>query len=396
MARRPAATEATEDSSTAAAPAKPGKKPAAKRPQFAAIDSMMAVYTLADIGEPERTSFGNPALDFVTGGGIPRGMITEVFGVKGSGKTLSALRLTKEAIAGDPDDWALYLDAERTVSQSLAAINNIHADLWGRILVIRTNVAEVCIGLMEAALTGDMKSDLSGYVNTESLKGIIEAMGRPPAIVVWDSLAMSLPVTEMEQGATDNVGYPMLPRVLGRKMPRLVSQFETGGIPLVVANHIRQNLKNTFSNEFITPGGEFMQHCYALRMETSRSIEKKGPEQVSTHTLTVRKSKIAGANEGFSAQFRLSRVTGFDMVAALLDGVAVPLGLIEKGNAGYYTWRDLRFQAGTIARLRESAPLLVEDVRNATGLPALGGVALDEWAAGIASASSGSIPTDGE
>src|SRR5258708_2155554 len=68
--------------------------------------------------EIKAISTGSLSLDSAIGiGGIPRGMITELFGAEGSGKTTVALN-TAKTIA-NADGKVLYIDSENLLNQSL-------------------------------------------------------------------------------------------------------------------------------------------------------------------------------------------------------------------------------------------------------------------------------------
>ena len=78
--------------------------------------------------------------------------------------------------------------------------------------------------------------------------------------------------------------------------------------------------------------------------------------------------------------FKFAPETGFDYVDALLNGVAMPLGLVTVKGGGYYEWRGNSFRpAEVFGKLGEQIKELVEDVRSVSGVPLLGGRSLDKF-----------------
>ena len=53
---------------------------------------------------------GIPSLDYVLGGGFPRGMITEIFGEEGAGKTTISFTCIKSVL--ENEGFVLYIDVE--------------------------------------------------------------------------------------------------------------------------------------------------------------------------------------------------------------------------------------------------------------------------------------------
>ena len=66
-------------------------------------------------GSYEAISTGSPALDEAIGiGGIPRGRITQLAGQESSGKTMLSLSCIKNYLDQNPENTALFIDAEYT------------------------------------------------------------------------------------------------------------------------------------------------------------------------------------------------------------------------------------------------------------------------------------------
>lgn len=72
---------------------------------------------------------GVAALDIALGGGIPRGRITEVMGIRGAGKTALLRRVVQRVLASGA--WVAWVDARRTLAPQP------WADLGSRLVMIR-------------------------------------------------------------------------------------------------------------------------------------------------------------------------------------------------------------------------------------------------------------------
>ena len=77
-------------------------------------------------GVVTRISSDIHSIDKLTGGGLPRGKVTEIFGAESVGKTTLALRFIAQAQA--LGGVAVYIDAEWRFDRSWAEINGVDVD----------------------------------------------------------------------------------------------------------------------------------------------------------------------------------------------------------------------------------------------------------------------------
>ena len=97
-----------------------------------------------NIGKYDYIPTGSPALDEAIGiGGIPRGRIIQLAGKESSGKTMLALSCIKSYLDSNPNNTALFIDAEYTYDPEWAASQGVDIS---RVMVIKTNDAKAIFG----------------------------------------------------------------------------------------------------------------------------------------------------------------------------------------------------------------------------------------------------------
>lgn len=364
-------------------PAAPAKTSATKKrksdvliPEKGFVDAnvSMVARSLAELDNFPMLSCGIPSVDFVTSGGITCGKVTELDGADKSGKTLMALFYCKEALSADPTNWVLYIDAEMSLTARFARLIGFTTDELSRMKVVQTSVAETIIATMGASLTGNFDSiEKSGDVSPDLFLGVT----KPPTLIVWDSIPMSQPEKEFQQDVEENVGFSRLPRFISSRFGRIYAQAISASTPVILVNQLREKM-NPMPGEkkTSTPGGRYVKHIDFARFELRRS-GVPGEEIVWEHHLKVDKNKLTG--DGAEASFRFAQMGGLDVAHSLIEGVAAPLGIVTKKQGGYYLYNDVNF------RLREFAgkvdvDALLAQVRDASGVPHLGGHTVDRWA----------------
>ena len=122
-----------------------------------------------------------PSLDYILGGGIPLGRVTELYGLNQSGKSVLAVHLTKMAKLFDTT--VIWIDVEGTSSPDNLA--QLGVDPSG-IFVVAPEDGEV--------LTIE-------YV-TQKVKMICDTFGKAdvPVLVIWDSLASTAAEQQLKDG----------------------------------------------------------------------------------------------------------------------------------------------------------------------------------------------------
>jgi RecA/RadA recombinase len=349
----------------------------AQAPGFASADQ---TYTMGQLSDDEFTSFrristGVVTLDFVTGGGYPRGVLTQLHGKDKSGKTALSIFAAGEALA-DPNDWVLFLDSEGHLTGDFSKLVGLTDDQLRRLTVVRTSVLEDVLAIMKAALTHDVKEIGGGKGPVAEFLSKTE---RPPSLIIWDSVASCVATKDYEADMAEGVGYPEAPKVLSRRLAPILAWMRQTDTPIIVTNHFRNKLTpGGGAGEQHFPGGNFLRHSHVLRLYAFRTIEKHDAmEQIGRHTVEVTKSKISG--DGMQGDFLFSTRTGYDRLEDVLS-MGRALGMVTAKGGGYNEWNGVSFRRVEFAdKIGAQIGELVESIRTTTGIPHLGGVSLDRW-----------------
>lgn len=267
-------------------------------------------------------------------GGIPKGMITELYGPEGSGKTTIALNVAK--LLADVGERTLYIDVEN---------------------LLNTEILRTVLG-------PDVKIENITIVTPDSAEDafILAEMGissREFSLIVIDSIgAMASKKEKEKKFDEDTMGQ--LPRVVAKFIKRNVYEIRTSNIAVLALNQVRDNV-GSYSKGYKTPGGHQLQHEAAVRIALNRGENlKRGDEIVGILTkFVVKKNKLAAPFRSFTIPIIFGQ--GIDYYSDLID-FAKLLGVI-KGAGAYYKFNDETIgqgKAGTRETLENSKETLAK------------------------------------
>lgn len=271
-----------------------------------------------------RIPCGIMSIDYLLGGGFPRGRHVEIFGGYNVGKTYTAYRLIAQAQADGLR--CCFLDIERT-------FDPVFAELAG-------------VDLEELALPpaehGNMAIDLMEMYIRSRLYDVI----------VLDSIAALLPKSELEKAAEDGSFGTAQAKMMSEALRKLTTANED--TVLVYINQTREAVGVMFGKRTKTSGGMAMGYYAGVRLEMVRtaSIKKKArvvnpdtgvaktAEVVKGHRVLVRaeKDKTGGARPYETTSFVFDYDTSaIDPIEDLLY-LGRSLGFVHKEGAKW--WMD--------------------------------------------------------
>ncbi|SRR6266568_3275513 len=208
------------------------------------------IHPLSEQPPVEFISTGVPELDYLTAWkledgetkefGIPKGFITEIFGVPGAGKTTVCYQIISRY------SYALFINAEGTLNRSLAYQYGIDG--------------ETCKVLSAAS------AEQSFYAAIELAK-----IGIP--LLVIDSIPFMTPRSVIEESDYDKVGaMGILARLLSSKISYLQTCMQEFGTTTVLVNQVRANIGGfgPMAKQPQSYGGWALKHAVALRLRVSR------------------------------------------------------------------------------------------------------------------------------
>lgn len=211
----------------------------------------------------EIISTGLPQLDAVTGGGIPRGRIVEIYGSEGSGKTALALHLAQQTGGA-----VLYADADHGLSPYI---------LRGRELYLLN------VDTLEDALSACQTAAIGGF-----------------SAVVIDTVTAFPTGEDMQVGINDKYGLPrnQQAKVMSKCLPILNGLLHVTGCTLFLVNQLREKPGIMYGRPDRPTGGRAIGYFAALRLETRRIETMESGKVVTGQKVAVDVVKCKQAAQG--------------------------------------------------------------------------------------------------
>lgn len=256
----------------------------------------------------DRIPFGIPALDTLTGGGIPKKRMTLLYGPTNVGKSYLASQIC--ANAQKQGGTAGWVDTELSWDSDWVAKCGVDAE---KILVAQPTNGE------------------------EALEIVREMMKAGVDVIVLDSIAGLVPTTVAEEEFSYN---PMAwqARFINSALPKLLPNLKNGSA-LVAINQVRSSLGPVAIDNM--PGGlaqTFFSH-FLLQVRRSGWIEENKQRVGFDMEIRLRKSKVGGENwRNAIVPFRVSG--GIDVLESFIRE-AIDRGLITRAGA-WYTYKDTK------------------------------------------------------
>lgn len=275
-------------------------------------------------------------LDKLSGiGGIPRGLITEIFGDEGIGKSSVCLQLV--AAAQKQGLRCLWADVEWSYDPNYASILGVDNKKLG---LIRERFAETTLDAIEEAVESG-KWDL----------------------VVLDSIGGILPRAEAEKGSEGKTigGQAGL---LAKFCRKVVPSLSVNNVALIAINH---SFTDIMSGKLMTSGGRKLAYHKSLsirfKSKYGNAVLKSGDTKVGKVIVgEVRKNKVA-ATEGMELEAQLIFGRGFSVSADLLNDAIEKKVIVKKGNTYYFGTEKLGIGLGKVRKQLEDDAVLSEKVK---------------------------------
>jgi recombination protein RecA len=290
----------------------------------------------------EAVSTGCLSLDTAIGArGIPKRMITMMYGPEGSGKTTIALNTAK--LVAKSGKKALYIDVENLLNVSILKAVLGEDTNTENIVILTPNVAEDAFSMAEKA------------IESEEFE-----------LIVIDSIGAMASRKEKEvEFDKDTMGQ--LPRLVGRFIKRNTYDIRTKNVAVLVLNQVRDNV-GSYVKGYKTPGGHQLEHEAAVIISLTKGEKlTKGKEVVGIVTkFVIKKNKLAPPLRSFTIPILFGQ--GIDYYSDLIDFTKL-LGVLT-ANGPYYKFQDVTLGKGkaetreTLINNTELLDKIVETVYN--------------------------------
>jgi recombination protein RecA len=292
-------------------------------------------------GAHDAISTGSPALDEAIGiGGVPRGRITQLAGQESSGKTMLSLSCIKSYLNQNPENTALFIDAEYTYDPEWAESQGVDIS---RVMVIKTNDAkEIFEGLLGINKVNSVTKKVS-----KSMKGILDYIieGEDPrfknlGIIVLDSIAVLN--TPLEVAATvGKANMAPIPRFLSTELKKLTPAVAQANVALIGINQVRVDLGKMFGDPMSSPGGKALKHACSLMINMApmfgadNVIKNSSDERIGHRVRAkIEKNKVGAPFK--RAEYFVEYMRGVVRGESEIFDLAVKYDLIERPSSQSY------------------------------------------------------------
>lgn len=277
-----------------------------------------------------------PQWDYIMGGGIPFGRLTEVYAPEQVGKSTLMIYLNRVANALGAD--VFWLDAEGTSEggrmQELGVDTN-HTFLYQPDM----NKGE---SLNVEQVGATIEKIIEMYRDDEQLKDT-------PLVVIWDSIGGTVTKAEQDTEFGQEGQRGRQAAAVTKLVRKVTPMLKDVNIALIAINQVRanQDRANPYAPKTVSGGGEALKHADSLRLELAKSTQIKGTYKgdkeasYEGHLINMKidKSKQSRPHQSAKAALLSGWLLAND---AFLDGIdyeynmytlAKDLGLITTGGA---------------------------------------------------------------
>ena len=277
--------------------------------------------------EREHISTGCIGLDNAVGhGGFERGLIVEIYGHEGAGKSFLGYSTMIEACK--QGHKCAIVDAENSLDSEL---------------LVKIGLPEDQVMVAEGAPTGEANLSIA-----QSLMETGEF-----AVVMVDSVAALVPEARTEADY-DQQSMGLHARLLSAGIQKILPVVKRTNTLLIFINQIRNKI-GSYGNPETTTGGKALPFYAAYRIEVrggqskSSKLLDQGTGEVYGHRTTFKVVKNKRSAPWREAEVDLIYGLGYDLVGEIVD-LGIDMGAIEK-NGTWLTYKGNKWQGRDKAKL---------------------------------------------
>ena len=176
-------------------------------------------------------------------GGIPVSKISEIAGLEATGKSYMAAQVAANAQKMGID--VIYFDSESAIDPQF--LENAGCDLENLLYVQAQSVEFVLETIENLLANSDGKM-----------------------LFIWDSMAMTPSVSDIESDFNPLSTMAVKPRILSKGMAKLVQPIANKKATLLILNQLKTNItrrpSEAMTTPYFTPGGKALAYAYSLRV----------------------------------------------------------------------------------------------------------------------------------
>src|SRR6476660_4520040 len=254
----------------------------------------------------DTVSTGSLGLDIALGiGGLPRGLVVEIYGPESSGKTTLALHCLAEA--QEKGGICAFIDAEHALDPIYARKLGVNVD---DLLISQPDHGEQALEICDTLVR-------SGAVD----------------VLVVDSVAALVPKAELE-GEMGDALPGLQARLMSQALRKLTASINKSNTMVIFINQIRMKIGVMYGSPDTPTGGNALKLYASVRLDIRRiGAIKERDEVVGNQTrVKVVKNKLAPPFK--SVEFDIMYGEGVSKTGELVD-LGVKVGVVEKSGAWF-------------------------------------------------------------
>jgi len=267
--------------------------------------------------------------------GIPVGKVVEVAGLTQTGKSFMAAQIA--ANAQKMGITVVYMDSESAIDPSF--LERIGCDLEDLIYVQVQSVEQVL----------------------ETVENILSS-GMERVLFIWDSLALSPTISDVEGDFNPQSTMAMKARILAKGMSKLTVPIANAKSTFLILNQLKTNISSlrseVLTTPYVTPGGKAVIYAYSLRIwltgrkaKASFVLDDNGFRIGSEVKVKLEKSRFgtAGRRCNFKILWGDDKI-GIQDKESWLDAIR---GCEEIDQSG--AWFTLHYEDGTETKFQNAS-----------------------------------------
>jgi len=267
--------------------------------------------------------------------GIPVGKLTEIAGMEASGKSYMAAQTAAHAQKKGID--VIYFDSESAIDPSFLERSGVDIN---KVLYLQAISVEFVLETIEELLNSNENRML----------------------FVWDSLALTPAVSDVEGSFNPNESVAVKARVLAKGMSKLIVSLANSQSTLLVLNQLKTNLQvtnpkyATDSEKYVCPGGKSMMYAYSLRIwltgrkgKSSLILDEKGYRVGNEIKARLEKSRFGTAGRICNFKIMWGNDIGVRDEESLFEAIQSSEHLNNSGP-----WWSLQYADGTEQKFQAS------------------------------------------
>ena len=290
----------------------PKKKESKKKEEKSLVDMLNLMYEggaslldsdVVQLPPEEFVSTGISSIDKLLGGGFKRGVISEVYGAEGGGKTTLCLQAAARTTA--LGEQVVFLDCEHALNTSYVPALGIDTS---KFIVKAPDSGEQTFAILETLLK------TAKDFNT--------------GLIVVDSVAAMAP--EADDQTNQMASHA---RMMSKGLRSLV-RFLGGNVAIVMINQIRAKVGVTFGSKTTTTGGNGLRFFSSVRLDVTRVGQVKNGDNIIGQRVKLHCKKNKYAAPYQSKEVDLVYGEGFDFISDVID-TAIASGIIAKAGGWF-------------------------------------------------------------